>query len=395
MFFELTEEQLAVRDAAREFAQKDLKPGVIERDTQGKYPKEEVRKMAELGFLGMMASPEYGGGGMDTLSYVLAMEEISKVDSSCSVIMSVNNSLVCWGLETYGTEEQKANYLSKLATGEWVGAFCLSEPEAGSDATSQRTTAVDMGDHYLLNGTKNWITNGGSSNVHLVMAQTHPEAGHRGINAFIVEKNWDGVAIGAKEDKMGIRASDTHTIMYSDVKVPRENRIGEDGFGFKFAMKTLNGGRIGIAAQALGIAGGAYELALEYSRQREAFGKPISKHQAIAFKLADMATEIEAAKLMVYRAAWLKDQGMEYDTASAMAKLYASEVAMRHTIEAVQIHGGYGYVKEYHVERLMRDAKITQIYEGTSEIQRIVISRAILEGQLYLPVFGSSMEEKV
>ena len=395
MFFELNEEQLAVQEAAREFAQKELKPGVIERDSKGAYPKEEVRKMGELGFMGMMASPEYGGGGMDTLSYVLAMEEISKVDSSCSVIMSVNNSLVCWGLETFGTEEQKAKYLPKLAAGEWIGAFCLSEPEAGSDATSQRTTAVDMGDHYLLNGTKNWITNGGSSNLHLVIAQTHPEAGHRGINAFIVETDWAGVAIGAKEDKLGIRASDTHTIMYSDVKVPKENRIGEDGFGFKFAMKTLNGGRIGIAAQALGIAGGAYELALEYSKQREAFGKPISKHQAIAFKLADMATEIEAAKLMVYRAAWLKDQGMDYDTASAMAKLYASEVAMRHTVEAVQIHGGYGYVKEYHVERLMRDAKITQIYEGTSEIQRIVISRAILEGQLYLPIFGSAMEEKV
>ena len=395
MFFELNEEQLAVQEAAREFAQKELKPGVIERDSKGAYPKEEVRKMGELGFMGMMASPEYGGGGMDTLSYVLAMEEISKVDSSCSVIMSVNNSLVCWGLETFGTEEQKAKYLPKLAAGEWIGAFCLSEPEAGSDATSQRTTAVDMGGHYLLNGTKNWITNGGSSNVHLVIAQTNPEAGHRGINAFIVETDWAGVAIGAKEDKLGIRASDTHTIMYSDVKVPRENRIGEDGFGFKFAMKTLNGGRIGIAAQALGIAGGAYELALEYSKQREAFGKPISKHQAIAFKLADMATEIEAAKLMVYRAAWLKDQGMDYDTASAMAKLYASEVAMRHTVEAVQIHGGYGYVKEYHVERLMRDAKITQIYEGTSEIQRIVISRAILEGQLYLPIFDSTMEQRV
>ena len=395
MFFELNEEQLAVQEAAREFAQKELKPGVIERDSKGAYPKEQVRKMGELGFMGMMASPEYGGGGMDTLSYVLAMEEISKVDSSCSVIMSVNNSLVCWGLETYGTEEQKAKYLPRLAAGEWIGAFCLSEPEAGSDATSQRTTAVDMGDHYLLNGTKNWITNGGSSNLHLVIAQTHPEAGHRGINAFIVETDWAGVAIGAKEDKLGIRASDTHTIMYSDVKVPKENRIGEDGFGFKFAMKTLNGGRIGIAAQALGIAGGAYELALEYSKQREAFGKPISKHQAIAFKLADMATEIEAAKLMVYRAAWLKDQGMDYDTASAMAKLYASEVAMRHTVEAVQIHGGYGYVKEYHVERLMRDAKITQIYEGTSEIQRIVISRAILEGQLYLPIFDSTMEQRV
>ena len=395
MFFELNEEQLAVQEAAREFAQKELKPGVIERDSKGAYPKEEVRKMGELGFMGMMVSPEYGGGGMDTLSYVLAMEEISKVDSSCSVIMSVNNSLVCWGLETFGTEEQKSKYLPRLASGEWIGAFCLSEPEAGSDATSQRTTAVDMGDHYLLNGTKNWITNGGSSRLHLVIAQTNPEAGHRGINAFIVETDWDGVAIGAKEDKLGIRASDTHTIMYTDVKVPKENRIGEDGFGFKFAMKTLSGGRIGIAAQALGIAGGAYELALDYSKQREAFGKPISKHQAIAFKLADMATEIEAAKLMVYRAAWLKDQGMDYDTASAMAKLYASEVAMRHTVEAVQIHGGYGYVKEYHVERLMRDAKITQIYEGTSEIQRIVISRAILEGQLYLPIFGSAMEQKV
>ncbi len=395
MFFELTEEQLAVRDAAREFAQKELKPGVIERDSKMQYPAEQVRQMAELGFLGMMAAPEYGGGGMDTLSYVLAMEEISKVDSSCSVIMSVNNSLVCWGLETYGTEEQKAKYLTKLAGGEWIGAFCLSEPEAGSDATSQRTTAVDMGDYYLLNGTKNWITNGGKSQLHIVMAQSHPEAGHRGINALLVETSWDGVTIGAKEDKLGIRASDTHTIMYSDVKVPKANRIGEDGFGFKFAMKTLAGGRIGIAAQALGIAGGAYELALEYSKQREAFGKPISKHQAIAFKLADMATEIEAAKLMVYRAAWLKDQGMDYDTASAMAKLYASEVAMRHTVEAVQIHGGYGYVKEYHVERLMRDAKITQIYEGTSEIQRVVISRSILEGQLYLPVYSSSMEHRI
>ncbi|MCB0570170.1 MAG: acyl-CoA dehydrogenase [Phaeodactylibacter sp.] len=395
MYFELTEEQLAVREAAREFAQKELKPGVIERDSKMQYPAEQVRQMAELGFLGMMASPDYGGGGMDTLSYVLAMEEISKVDSSCSVIMSVNNSLVLWGIETYGTEAQKAKYIPRLASGEWVGSFCLSEPEAGSDATHQRTTAVDMGDYYLLNGTKNWITNGGSSQLHIVIAQSNPEAGHRGINALVVETSWDGVTVGAKEDKLGIRSSDTHTIMYSDVKVPKENRIGEDGFGFKFAMKTLAGGRIGIAAQALGIAGGAYELALEYSKQREAFGKPISKHQAIAFKLADMATEIEAAKLMVYRAAWLKDQGMDYDTASAMAKLFASEVAMRHTVEAVQIHGGYGYVKEYHVERLMRDAKITQIYEGTSEIQRIVISRSILEGQLYLPVFNSSMEHRV
>lgn len=327
---------------------------------------------------------------MDTLSYVLAMEEISKVDNSCSVIMSVNNSLVCWGLELFGSDEQKSRYLPKLATGEWIGSFCLSEPEAGSDATHQRTTAVDMGDYYLLNGTKNWITNGGTSRIHLVIAQTHPDKGPRGINVFIVDTQWEGVTIGAKEDKLGIRSSDTHTIMYSDVKVPKENRIGEDGFGFKFAMKTLSGGRIGIAAQALGIAGGAYELALEYSKQREAFGKPISQHQAVAFKLADMATEIEAAKLMVYRAAWLKDQRMDYNAASAMAKLYASEVAMRATVEAVQVHGGYGYVKEYHVERLMRDAKITQIYEGTSEVQRIVISRNILDGELYLPIFGSN-----
>ena len=395
MFFELNEEQLAVQEAARDFAQKELKPGVIERDSKGIFAAEQVRMMGELGFLGMMVSPEYGGGGMDSMSYVLAMEEISKVDNSCSVLMSVNNSLVCWGLEAYGTEEQKAKYLPKLATGEWIGSFCLSEPEAGSDATSQRTTAVDMGDHYLLNGTKNWITNGSSSSVHLVIAQTDPEKGHRGINAFIVEASWDGVTVGAKEDKLGIRSSDTHTIMYTDVKVPKENRIGEDGFGFKFAMKTLSGGRIGIAAQALGIAGGAYELAVAYSKQREAFGKAISRHQAIAFKLADMATEIEAAKLMVYRSAWLKDQHMDYDTASSMAKLYASDVAMRHTVEAVQIHGGYGFVKEYHVERLMRDAKITQIYEGTSEIQRIVISRNILKGQLYLPIFNNSMEPQV
>jgi alkylation response protein AidB-like acyl-CoA dehydrogenase len=387
MEFILTEEQLAVQEAAREFTQKELLPGVIERDRDMKYPKEEVKKLGELGFLGMMVSPEYGGGGLDTLSYVLAMEEISKVDSSVSVIMSVNNSLVCWGLETYGTEEQKLKYLPKLASGEWIGSFCLSEPEAGSDATSQRTTAVDMGDYYLLNGTKNWITNGGTSSLHLVMAQTHPDKGHRGINCLIVETSWPGVHVAAKEDKLGIRASDTHTIMYSDVKVPKENRIGEDGFGFKFAMKTLSGGRIGIAAQALGIAAGAYELAVKYSKEREAFGKPISQHQAIAFKLADMATEIEAARLLVYRAAWLKDQGMDYTTAAAMAKLYASEVAMKHTVEAVQIHGGYGYVKEYHVERLMRDAKITQIYEGTSEMQRVVISRNILQGQLYEPIW--------
>jgi len=386
MNFHLSEEHLAVQAAARDFAQKELKPGVIERDSKMEYPYEQIKKMGELGFLGMMVAPEYGGGGMDSLSYVLAMEEISKIDNSCSVIMSVNNSLVCWGIETFGSAEQKAKYLPKLASGEWIGSFCLSEPEAGSDATHQRTTAVDMGDHYLLNGTKNWITNGGTSKLHLVMAQTHPEKGSKGINCLIVETDTPGVAIGAKEDKLGIRSSDTHTIMYTDVKVPKENRIGEDGFGFKFAMKSLAGGRIGIAAQALGIAGGAYELALEYSKQRTAFGKPINQHQAIAFKLADMATEIEAAKLMVYRAAWLKDQGMDYSAASAMAKLYASEVAMRHSVEAVQVHGGYGFVKEYHVERLMRDAKITQIYEGTSEVQRIVISREVTGGKPYLPV---------
>ncbi|MEL6862918.1 MAG: acyl-CoA dehydrogenase family protein [Bacteroidota bacterium] len=386
MTFELTEEQLAVQEAAREFAQKELKPGVIERDTHMTYPKEQIRKMAELGFMGMMVSPEYGGGGMDTMSYVLAMEEISKVDNSCSVIMSVNNSLVCWGLETYGTESQKAKYLPRLAAGEWIGAFCLSEPEAGSDATSQRTTAIDMGDHYLLNGTKNWITNGGTSQVHLVIAQSNTELGHRGINVFIVETDWDGVTVSAKEDKLGIRSSDTHSIMYTDVKVPKENRIGKDGFGFKFAMKVLTGGRIGIAAQALGIIGGSYELSLAYAKEREAFGKPIAKHQSIAFKLADMATDLEAAKLLVYRSAWLKDQGMDYNAASSMAKVFASEAAMKHSVEAVQIHGGYGFVKEYHVERLMRDAKITQIYEGTSEIQRIVISREVLKGNLYIPI---------
>lgn len=387
MNFTLSEEHQAVQQAAREFTQNVLKPGVIERDRNMKHPTEEVRQMAEMGFMGMMVSPEYGGGGMDTISYVLAMEEISKVDASCSVIMSVNNSLVCWGLETYGNEEQKQKYLTKLATGEWIGSFCLSEPEAGSDATSQRTTAIDMGDYYLLNGTKNWITSGGTSNVHLVMAQTDKEKGHKGINCLIVESDWEGVSIGAKEDKLGIRGSDTHTIMYTDVKVPKANRIGDDGFGFKFAMSTLNGGRIGIAAQALGIAGGAYELSVAYSKERKAFGKPIANHQAIAFKLADMAKDIEAAKMLVYRAAWLKDQHMDYAGASAMAKLFASETAMKHTVEAVQIHGGYGYVKEYHVERLMRDAKITQIYEGTSEVQRIVISRNVLKGQLYVPIW--------
>ncbi len=390
MFFQLTEEQLAVQAAARDFAQMELKPGVIERDSKMEYPYEQVRKMGELGFLGMMVSPEYGGGGMDTISYVLAMEELSKIDNSCSVIVSVNNSLVCWGIEKFGTEEQKRKYLPKLATGEWIGSFCLSEPEAGSDATSQSTTAIDMGDHYLLNGTKNWITSGGTSKLHLVIAQTDVSKGHRGINCLIVEADSPGVVIGAKEDKLGIRSSDTHTIMYNDVKVPKENRIGEDGFGFKFAMKTLSGGRIGIAAQALGIAAGAYELAVAYSKERKAFGKEISQHQAIAFKLADMATDIEAARLMVYRAASMKDQHLDFGTASAMAKLFASSVAMKHTVEAVQIHGGYGFVKEYHVERLMRDAKITQIYEGTSEVQKIVISRDVLAGNLYIPLIGGA-----
>lgn len=378
MHFELTEEQKAVRDAARDFAQNVLKPGVIERDEKQVFPVEEMKQLGELGFMGMMVDPKYGGSGMDTVSYALAMEELSKVDASASVCVSVNNSLVCWGLETFGTEEQKEKYLKPLAKGEKIGAFCLSEPEAGSDATSQRTTAIDMGDHYLLNGTKNWITNGSSASIYLVIAQTDIEKGHRGINALIVERGMDGFIVGAKENKMGIRGSDTHTLMFQDVKVPKANRIGEDGFGFKFAMKTLTGGRIGIAAQALGIASGAYELALAYSKERKAFGKEISKHQAIAFKLADMATEIEAARMMVLKAAWLKDNGKPYDQASAMAKLYASQVAMKHTVEAVQIHGGYGYVKEYHVERLMRDAKITQIYEGTSEVQKIVISRGLL-----------------
>ncbi len=383
MDFNFTEEQLAVRDAARDFAQLVLKPGVIERDRGAIYPKAEVQQMAEMGFLGMMVSPEYGGIGMDTISYVLAMEEIAKVDASAAVIMSVNNSLVCWGLEKYGTEDQKQKYLTKLAPGEWIGAFCLSEPEAGSDATHQRTTAEDKGDYYLLNGTKNWITNGSTSNIHLVIAQTEPEKRHKGINAFIVEADWDGVEIGHKEDKMGIRGSDTTSIMYNNVKVPKENRIGENGFGFNFAMNTLNGGRIGIASQALGIAQGAYELAVQYSQEREAFGKPIAKHQVIAFKLAEMATDIQAARLLIHRAAWLKDQHKDFIMASAMAKYFAAEMAMKHTTEAVQIHGGYGYVAEYHVERMMRDAKITQIYEGTSEIQQIVISRMIEKGVLY------------
>ena len=379
MNFDLTEEHKMIRGAARDFAQNELLAGVIERDEEQLFPKEEVRKMAELGFLGMMVSPEYGGGGMDTISYVLAMEEISKVDASCAVIMSVNNSLVCWGLETYGSEDQKKKYLKRLATGEIIGAFCLSEPEAGSDATSQQTTAVDMGDYYLLNGTKNWITNGNSASLYLVIAQTDVSLGHKGINAFIVEKDTEGVIVGKKENKLGIRGSDTHSIMFTDVKVPKDNRIGDDGFGFSFAMKTLSGGRIGIAAQALGIASGSYELSLNYSKQRKAFGKEISKHQAIAFKLADMATEIDAARMLCLRAAWLKDNGLNYDREGAMAKVFASETAMKTSTEAVQIHGGYGFVKEYHVERLMRDAKITQIYEGTSEIQRIVISRSILK----------------
>jgi alkylation response protein AidB-like acyl-CoA dehydrogenase len=378
MDFSLTEEHLMIRDAARDFAQAELLPGVIERDEKQVFPNELVKKMGDLGFLGIMVDPKYGGSGMDTISYVLIMEELSKVDASASVIVSVNNSLVCYGLEQYGTEEQKQKYLTKLATGEFVGAFCLSEPEAGSDATSQRTTAIDMGDHYVLNGTKNWITNGGRSDVYLVIAQTDRDKGHRGINAFIVEKGMPGFDIGPKEDKLGIRGSDTHTLQFNDVKVPKENRIGEDGFGFKFAMKTLSGGRIGIAAQALGIASGAYELALKYSKERKAFGTEICNHQAIAFKLADMYTEIEAARLLVMKAAYLKDQHENYDMASAMAKLYASKVAMEQTVEAVQIHGGNGFVKEYHVERLMRDAKITQIYEGTSEIQKIVISRGVI-----------------
>lgn len=379
MNFELTEEQLAVQAAARDFAQNELLPGVIERDEKQEFPAEQIRKMGELGFMGMMVDPKYNGGGMDSISYVLAMEEISKVDASCSVAMSVNNSLVCWGLEKYGTEEQKQKYLTRLATGEIIGAFCLSEPEAGSDATSQRTTAEDKGDHYLLNGTKNWITNGNSAGVYIVIAQTDPEKKHKGINALIVEKGMDGFVVGKKENKLGIRGSDTHSLMFTDVKVPKENRIGEDGFGFKFAMSTLNGGRIGIASQALGIASGAYELALQYSKERKAFGKEISQHQAIQFKLADMATQIEAARLLCMNAAHLKDQGKDYVKAAAMAKLFASKAAMDITVEAVQVHGGYGFVKEYHVERLMRDAKITQIYEGTSEIQKIVIARELLK----------------
>lgn len=379
MDFNFSEEQLAVRDAAREFAEMELAPGVIERDEKEIFPADQVKKMGEMGFMGMMVNPEYGGGGMDTVSYVLAMTEIAKVDASAAVVMSVNNSLVCWGLEKFGTEEQKQKYLVPLATGEIIGAFCLSEPEAGSDATSQRTTAEDKGDHYLLNGTKNWITNGNTASVHIVFAQTDRDKGHKGINALIVEKDSPGFVVGKKEKKLGIRGSDTHSLMFTDTKVPKENRIGEDGFGFKLAMSVLNGGRIGIAAQALGIAQGAFDHALKYSKERKAFGVEISKHQAIQFKLTDMATSIEASKLLVLQAASLKDQKKDFTKESAMAKLFASQTAMDVTVEAVQIHGGYGYVQEYHVERLMRDAKITQIYEGTSEIQKIVISRELLK----------------
>ncbi|MFT4831125.1 MAG: alkylation response protein AidB-like acyl-CoA dehydrogenase [Psychroserpens sp.] len=378
MDFTLSEEQQMIQQAARDFAQNELLPGVIERDEAQRFPTEEVKKMGKLGFMGMMVNPKYGGSGLDTLSYAIAVEELSKIDASASVIVSVNNSLVCWGLETYGNEAQKEKYLPRLASGEIIGAFCLSEPEAGSDATSQKTTAIDKGDHYLLNGTKNWITNGNSAEVYLVIAQTNVEKGHKGINALIVEKGILGFEIGPKENKLGIRGSDTHSVMFNDAKIPKENRIGEDGFGFKFAMKTLAGGRIGIAAQALGIAAGAYEMAKKYSKERKAFGTEIMNHQAIAFKLADMHTQIEAARHMVYKAAWDKDNGKDYDLSGAMAKLYASQVAMDTSVEAVQIHGGNGFVKDYHVERLMRDAKITQIYEGTSEIQKIVISRSIL-----------------
>jgi alkylation response protein AidB-like acyl-CoA dehydrogenase len=378
MHFKLSEEQLMIQKMARDFAQTELLPGVIERDEYQKFPAEQVAKMGELGFMGMMVDPKYGGAGMDSISYVIAMEEISKIDASASVCMSVNNSLYCWGVEMYGTEEQKQKFLVPAAKGEKIGAFLLSEPEAGSDATSQRTLAEDKGDYYLMNGIKNWITNGNTGSFYIVIAQTHVDKGHKGINAFLVEKDTPGVTVGAKENKMGIRGSDTHSIMFNDVKVPKENRIGEDGFGFKFAMKILGGGRIGIAAQALGIASGAYELALKYSKERKAFGKEIMHHQAIQFKLADMATELEAARLLCYKAAWQKDNGEDYALTSSMAKLYASDIAQKITNEAVQVHGGYGYVKDFHVERLMRDAKITQIYEGTSEVQRIVISRSIL-----------------
>lgn len=379
MDFSISEEHLLIKGAAKSFATQDLRPGVIERDEKAQFPFEEVKQMGQLGFMGMMVSSTYGGADLGTLAYVLALEEIAKIDASAAVIMSANNSLVCYGLHEFGTNDQKHKYLTPLASGQKLGAFALSEPEAGSDASSQHTSAVDKGDHYLLNGTKNWITNGGNADFYIVIAQTYPEKGHKGINAFIVEKGMPGFTIGPKENKLGIRSSDTHSLMFSDVKVPKENRIGEDGFGFKLAMKTLDGGRIGIAAQALGIAAGAYDLALEYSKERKTFGKPISQHQAIQFKLADMEVEIEAARLLTYKAAWLKDNNLPYAKAAAVAKLYASEVAMKTTVEAVQIHGGYGYVKEYHVERMLRDAKITQIYEGTSEIQRLVIARDILK----------------
>jgi len=378
MNFDLSEEHLMIQKAARDFAQERLLPGVIDRDEKQYFPDELVQEMGELGFMGMMVDPQYGGSGMDAISYVLAMEEISKVDASAAVIMSVNNSLVCAGLEKYGSEEQKQKFLKPLATGQKIGAFCLSEPEAGSDATSQRTTAEDKGDYYIVNGTKNWITNGDRASIYIVMAQTDADKGHKGINALIIEKGMEGFVVGAKENKMGIRGSDTNTLMFTDVKVPKANRLGDEGFGFKFAMGTLNGGRIGIASQALGIAAGAYELSVAYAKERKAFGKEIAKHQAIAFKLADMITEIEAARALVHKAAWMRDQGEDITYAGAMAKVFASEAAMRITTEAVQVHGGYGYVKEYHVERMMRDAKITQIYEGTSEVQRIVISRGVL-----------------
>ncbi|MEP7268385.1 MAG: acyl-CoA dehydrogenase family protein [Saprospiraceae bacterium] len=382
-YFELSDIQLSTRETAREFAVKKLLPGVIDRDRNLSFPKELVDEMAALGLMGMMVDPVYNGGGMDTLSYILALEEISKVDASAAVIMSVNNSLVCHGLQNYGTEWQKQNYLSKLATGEYIGSFCLSEPEAGSDAANLKTICENKGDHYLIHGTKNWITNGQRSDIHIVMANGNPDLGHRGINTLIVEKKWPGVTIGVKEDKMGIRASDTTSIIYENVKVPKENLIEAEGHGFKYALNTLDGGRIGIAAQALGIATGAYEIALKYSKERITFGKPIFDHQIIQFKLADMATEIEGARHLVYRAAWLKEQGKDYSAAAAMAKYVAAEMAMKQTTQAVQILGGYGYVREYHVERMMRDAKITQIYEGTSEIQQLVLSREILKGNLY------------
>lgn len=382
MEFQFTEEQLMIRQAARDYAQRELFADVIERDEHSIYPTKHVKALAELGFMGMMVDPAYDGGGMDAVSYVLAMEEISKADASVSVIMSVNNSLVCWGLETYGNEDQKQKYLRPLARGEKIGAFLLSEPEAGSDATSQRTTAVDMGDYYLLNGTKNWITNGNTAGTYLVIAQTNPEKKHKGINALIVDRNTPGISVGPHENKMGMRSSDTHSVMFTDVVVPKENRIGEDGFGFTFAMKTLDGGRIGIAAQALGLASGALELATKYAKQRKAFGTEIINHQGVAFKLAQMAVKVENARNLTLKAAWLKDQHLPYSTASAMAKMYAADIAMEVTTDAVQIHGGYGYVKEYHVERLMREAKLTQIYEGTSEVQHIVISRALAKGEI-------------